>query len=83
MSEAITLLEKVIEQFEPLTEEQEELISQIADYLESQYGAQEGLLEALDTLTGMAECFSSELHKDHPDVVRAREVIAKAKGEPL
>ena len=45
MSEAITLLEKVIEQFEPLTGEQEELISQIVDYLESQYEAQENHYE--------------------------------------
>jgi hypothetical protein len=39
------------------------------------------LLEALKTLTNMAESFPDELHKDHPDVVAARAVIAKATGE--
>lgn len=36
------------------------------------------LLEALKRLAGMAETFSGELHKDHPDVVDARAAIAKA-----
>jgi beta-phosphoglucomutase-like phosphatase (HAD superfamily) len=39
------------------------------------------LLEALKTLTNMAELFPDELHKDHPDVVAARAAIAKATGE--
>jgi hypothetical protein len=39
------------------------------------------LLEALKTLTNMAESFPNELHKDHPDVVAARAAIAKATGE--
>ena len=38
------------------------------------------LLEALKTLTNMAESFSDELHKDHPDVFAARAAIAKATG---
>jgi hypothetical protein len=36
------------------------------------------LLEALQTLSNMAESFSDELHKDHPDVVAARAAINKA-----
>lgn len=36
------------------------------------------LLEALKTLTSMAESFPSELHKDHPDVIAARAAIANA-----
>ena len=39
------------------------------------------LLNALETLTNMAESFPDELHKDHPDVVAARAAIAKATGE--
>lgn len=38
------------------------------------------LLEALQTLTNMAESFAEELHAGHPDVVTAREAIAKATG---
>lgn len=41
------------------------------------------LLEALESLTGMAECFADELHNRHPDVLKAKEVIAKARGEEL
>ena len=36
------------------------------------------LLEALKTLTSMAEISPSELHQKHPDVVAARAAIAKA-----
>lgn len=36
------------------------------------------LLEALKTLTSMAEMFPSELHQEHPDVVAARSAISKA-----
>ena len=36
------------------------------------------LLEALETLSKMAESFASELHEKHPDVVAARAAIAKA-----
>ena len=39
------------------------------------------LLEAVRTLAGMAESFSDELHKDHPDVTAARAAISKATGE--
>jgi len=39
------------------------------------------LLEALNSLTAMAEAFPTELHEKHPDVVAARAVIAKATGE--
>jgi hypothetical protein len=39
------------------------------------------LLNALETLTNMAESFPNELHKDHPDVVAARAAIPKATGE--
>jgi hypothetical protein len=39
------------------------------------------LLNALETLTNMAESFPDELHKDHPDVIAARAAIAKATGE--
>ena len=39
------------------------------------------LLEALETLSKMAEAFPSELHEKHPDVVAARAAIAKATGE--
>ena len=35
------------------------------------------LLAALKALTGMAEAFPSELHAKHPDVVAARELIAR------
>ena len=35
------------------------------------------LLAALEALTGMAEAFPSELHAKHPDVVAARELIAR------
>ena len=36
------------------------------------------LQDALETLTGMAESFPSELHAKHPDVVAARELLAGA-----
>ena len=39
------------------------------------------LLNALETLSKMAEAFPSELHAKHPDVVAAREAIAKATEE--
>lgn len=40
------------------------------------------LLEALQTLTSMAESFAGELHAKHPDVVTARAAIAKATEGP-
>lgn len=49
-----------------------------ADELEQ---SRKALLEALERLVGMAETFSDELHKDHPDVVDARAAIAKHGGK--
>jgi hypothetical protein len=39
------------------------------------------LLDALISITQMAESFPSELHKKHPDVIAARAAIAKATGQ--
>ena len=39
------------------------------------------LLEALESLAGMAANFPTELSKQHPDVINAYEIIKKVKGE--
>lgn len=39
------------------------------------------MLDALQSLVDMAATFSTELHKDHPDVLAARAAIAKARGQ--
>ena len=44
--------------------------------LRKQHAAIKQLREALQSLTGMAEAFPDELHKDHPEVVTARASLA-------
>lgn len=41
------------------------------------------VLDALESLMGMAAAFPTELHRGHPDVERARAAYAKATGRSL
>lgn len=60
---------------------QPEEVAELLDRLEAAEKERDELLNALETLSKMAEAFPSELHEKHPDVVAARAAIAKATGE--
>ena len=59
------------------------VIGSLLDHLEAAEKARDDLLEALETLSKMAEAFPSELREKHPDVVAARAAIAKAPGDQI
>lgn len=56
-------------------------VIELLDRLEAAGKERDDLLEALETLSKMAEAFPSELHEKHPDVVAARAAITIATGE--
>ena len=59
------------------------VISELLDRLEAAEKERDELLNALETLSKMAEAFPSELHEKHPDVVAARAAITKATGDQI
>jgi hypothetical protein len=50
--------------------------AEVSDMLRKQDEAIRQLREVLQSLTGMAEAFPDELHKDHQEVVAARAALA-------